>query len=184
MLAGLSDTHTGLVPAVATVGPNMRHPCCQAHSLRHLAEPLAEAAAAFKGALRHHVRQQVGDMIRQEPQTAPGQAGVLTVTGLVPSPCEEPQAPASHSPTPLGSPTTLVSEVDEVITQLLQHTRYLRTLKGRPPFRLAGLETSERLQTVAQVSLDLLAKRYEPRLAQLYQGLQAALSPLAETFQA
>ena len=184
ILAVLSDKQTGLVPAVATVWPNIRYQFCQAHYLRNLAEPLAEADAAFKGALRHHVRQQVGDMIRQEPQTAPGQAGVLTVTGLLPSLCEEPQAPASPSPTPLGSPTTLASEADEVITQLLQHTRYLLTLKGRPPFRLAGLEKYERLQTVAHVSLDLLAKRYEPRLAQLYQGLQAALSPFAETFQA
>ena len=55
--------------------------------------------------------------------------------------------------------------------------RYLLTLKGRPPFRLAGLETYERLRSVAGVSLDLLATHYE-RLAQLYQGLQTALAPL------
>jgi hypothetical protein len=60
----------------------------------------------------------------------------------------------------------------------------LRTLKGRPPFRLAGIETSERLQNVARCSLDLLAQRYEPRLAQWYQGLQAALSPFAAISQA
>ena len=36
---------------------------------------------------------------------------------------------------------------------------------------------------MARFSLDLLAKRYEPRLAQLYQGLQSALSPFAETSQ-
>jgi hypothetical protein len=57
--------------------------------------------------------------------------------------------------------------------------RYLLTLKGRPPFRLAGIETYARLQDVARCSLDLLAQRYEPRLAQLYQGLQWALSPFA-----
>jgi hypothetical protein len=33
------------------------------------------------------------------------------------------------------------------------------------------------------VSLDLLAKRYEPRLAHLYQGLQAAFAPLAAPYQ-
>ena len=65
----------------------------------------------------------------------------------------------------------------------MRHTRYLLTLKGRPPFRLAGIETYERLHNVASLSLDLLAKRYEPRLAHLYQGLQAALSPFAETYQ-
>ena len=41
----------------------------------------------------------------------------------------------------------------------MRHTRYLLTLKGRPPFCLAGMETYERLQNVAQHSLDLLAKR-------------------------
>src|SRR5262249_32797959 len=63
------------------------------------------------------------------------------------------------------------------------HTRYLLSLKGRPPLRLAGIETYERLQHVAGVSLDLLAQRYEPRLAHLYQGLQSALSPFAQTYQ-
>ena len=51
--------------------------------------------------------------------------------------------------------------------QRFHHTHSLRTLKGRPPFRLAGMETYERLQHVARGSLDLLAKGYEPRLALL-----------------
>jgi hypothetical protein len=45
------------------------------------------------------------------------------------------------------------------------------------------METYERLQQLACCSLDLLATSYEPRLAQLYQGLQAALSPFAQTYQ-
>jgi hypothetical protein len=184
ILAVLSDKQTGLVPAVATVLPHSRYQFCQAHYLRNLAAPLAEADAAFKIALRQSVRQQVGDVIRQEPRTAPGQAGVLTVTGLLPSPLEAPQAPASHSPTPRISPTAPAPEADEVITQLFRHTRYLLTLKGRPPFWLAGLETYERLHNVAQLSLDLLAARYDPRLAQLYQGLQSALTPMAEPYHA
>jgi hypothetical protein len=184
ILAVLSDKQTGLVPAVATVLPHSRYQFCQAHYLRNLAAPLAEAEAAFKVALRQSVRQQVGDVIRQEPRTAPGQAGVLTVTGLLPSPLEAPQAPASHSPTPRISPTAPAPEADEVITQLFRHTRYLLTLKGRPPFWLAGLETYERLHNVAQLSLDLLAARYDPRLAQLYQGLQSALTPMAEPYHA
>src|SRR5215510_1704687 len=184
ILAVLSDKQTGLVPAVSTVLPHSRYQFCQAHYLRNLAAPLAEADAAFKVALRQSVRQQVGDVIRQEPRTAPGQAGVLTVTGLLPSPLEAPQAPASHSPTPRISPTAPAPEADEVITQLFRHTRYLLTLKGRPPFWLAGLETYERLHNVAQLSLDLLAARYDPRLAQLYQGLQSALTPMAEPYHA
>jgi hypothetical protein len=184
ILAVLSDKQTGLVPAVATVLPHSRYQFCQAHYLRNLAAPLAEADAAFKVALRQSVRQQVGNVIRQEPRTAPGQAGVLTVTGLLPSPLEAPQAPASHSPTPRLSPTAPAPEAEEVITQLFRHTRYLLTLKGRPPFWLAGLETYERLHNVAQLSLDLLAERYDPRLAQLYQGLQSALTPMAEPYHA
>jgi hypothetical protein len=179
ILAVLSDKQTGLVPAVATVLPHSRYQFCQAHYLRNLAEPLAEADAAFKGELRKTVREQVGDLLRQEPRTAPGHPGVLTVTGLLPSPLEKPTAPACQSPTPRDTLTGPEATADEVITQLVRHTRYLLTLKGRPPFRLAGIETYERLQNVARFSLDLLAQRYEPRLAQLYQGLQAALSPFA-----
>jgi Transposase, Mutator family len=183
ILAVLSDKQTGLVPAVATALPDSRHQFCQAHYLRHLAEPLAAADAAFKGARRPTVRQQVGDLLRQEARRPAGHAGVLTVTGLLPSPIEEPTAPACQRPTPSTAPTPCEPAAEQVITQLVRHTRYLLTLKGRPPFRLAGMETYERLSSVAGLSLDLLAKRYEPRLAQLYQGLQAALSPFAEPYQ-
>jgi mutator family transposase len=182
ILAVLSDKQTGLVPAVATVLPHSRYQFCQAHYLRNLAEPLAEADAAFKRDLRQTVREQVGDLIRQEPRTAPGHPGVLTVTGLLPSPLEQLTVPASQRPTPRDLLTGPEAKAEEVITQLLRHTRYLLTLKGRPPFRLAGIETYERFQHVARCSLDLLAQRYEPRLAQLYQGLQAALTPVAETY--
>jgi hypothetical protein len=183
ILAVLSDKQTGLAPAVATVLPKSRHQFCQAHYLRNLAEPLVESDAAFKGELRKSVRQQVGALIRQEPQTAPGQAGVLTVTGLLPSPLKTSSARISQTPTSSDTPDAPASETHEVVTQLCRHTRSLLTLKGRPPFRLAGLETYERLQNVARFSLDLLAQRYEPRLAQLYQGLQSALSPFAQTYQ-
>jgi Transposase, Mutator family len=183
ILAVLSDKQTGLGPAVATVWPNSRHQWCQAHYLRNLAEPLAEADAAFKGDLRKTVRHHVGDLLRQEPRAEPGQAGVLTVTGLVPGPLEAPPVPASPRLAPRVPSTAPELAADAVVTQLFRHTRYLLTLKGRPPFRLAGLETYERLQNVARCSLDLLATRYEPRLAQLYQGLQATLAPFAQTYQ-
>ena len=187
ILAVLSDKQTGLMPAVATVLPASRYQFCQAHYLRNLAEPLAEADSAFKVALRKTVRQQVGPLIRQEPHTAPGQAGVLTVTGLCPSPLrpqEETTALDSQRQASSVLPTAPESEADAIITQLFRHTRYLLTLKGRPPFRLAGIETYERLEHVARFSLDLLAARYDVRLAQLYQGLQAALAPFAQTYQA
>ena len=173
VLAVLSDTQKGLVPAVAEVLPESRYQCCQAHYLRNLAEPLGEADAAFKIELRKVVRQHVGDVLRHEPGTMPDQAGVLTVTGLLPSPLGPPQESAAPAP-----------GADAVISQLFRHTRYLLTLKGRPSFRLAGLETYERLHNVAHCSLDLLAERYDTRLAQLYQGLRSALSPFAKTYEA
>jgi hypothetical protein len=123
-------------------------------------------------------------MLRQEPPRQLGHAGVLTMTGLLPSPVAAPTAPDCHGPAQVASPTAAGPEAEQVITQLVRHTRYVLTLKGRPPFRLAGLETYERLYNVACVSLDLLAKRYDPRLAHLYQGLQAALSPFTEPYHA
>jgi hypothetical protein len=176
ILAVLSDKQTGLRPALAKVLPNSRHQWCQAHYLRNLAEPLADADAAFKGELRKAVRQHVGDLIRKEPRDDPGQADVLTVTGLLPSPLKAPKVPAAQPPTP-------EADADEVVTQLFQHTRYLLTLKGRPPFRLAGIETYERLHDVAGFSLDLLTTHFDPRLVQLLQGLQSALSPFDQTYQ-
>src|SRR5262249_5325509 len=183
ILAVLSDKQTGLVPAVATVLPHSRHQFCQAHYLRNLAEPLAAADAAFKSELRKTVRQHVGDLLRQAPRRLPGHAGVLTVPGLLPSPGEEPTAPTCRRPASSAAPMVSDSAAEQVITQLVCHTRSLLTLKGRPPFRLAGIETYERLANVAGVSLDLLAKRYDPRLVHLSQGLQAALAPFAETCQ-
>ena len=83
ILAVLSDKQTGLVPAVAAVLPNIRHQFYQAHYLRNLAEPLAEADAAFKVALRQTVREHLGIFLRQTPRTESGQAGLVAVTGLV-----------------------------------------------------------------------------------------------------
>jgi hypothetical protein len=70
-----------------------------------------------------------------------------------------------------------------VIAHLLHHTRDLLTLKGRPALPLIGVETYQRLQVVAHVSLYLLATRYNVRLACFYQHLQAALGRHADLYQ-
>ena len=101
----LSDKQTGLVPAVATALPNSRHQLCQAHYLRNLAEPLAAADAAFTGELRKTVRQHVGALLRQEARKPPDHTGVLTMTGLLPSPVEESTAPSCQSLLPAASPS-------------------------------------------------------------------------------
>jgi Transposase, Mutator family len=182
ILAVLSDKQTGLMPALRTVFPNSHYQFCQAHYLRNLAEPLAEIDSAFKVDLRKAVRQHVGNLIRQEPRCDPKQGSVLTVTGLLPSPISMPNVSGvSVAQSAIELPPEV--EADAVIMQLLRRTRYLLTLKGRPPFRLAGMATYERLDEVASLSLDLLTQRYDPRLAQLYQGLQSALLPFTQTYQ-
>jgi hypothetical protein len=182
ILAVLSDKQTGLMPAVGKVFSKSRYQFCQAHYLRNLAEPLADTDATFKVDLRKAVRQHVGDLIRKEPGPGPDPGGVLTVTGLLPSPIWMPDASGMSAPQS-ALYRTPQSEADDVIAQLLRRTRYLLTLKGRPPFRLAGMETYDHLDEVARLSLDLLSQRDDPRLAQLYQGLQSALFPFRQTYQ-
>jgi hypothetical protein len=176
ILAVLSDKQTGLRPALAKVLPKRPHQWCQAHYLRNLAEPLADTDALFKAELRQTVRQHVGDLIRTDPRADPRQAGVGSVTGLLPSPLPVTAAPGAAALTPEAT-------ADEVVTQFFRRTRYLLTLKGRPPFRLAGLETYDQLHDVAGFGLELLSQHYDPRLAELVQGLRAALSPFSQPYE-
>jgi len=124
------------------------------------------------------VRQEVGVLIRTEKPTEAPQSNVLTVTGLLPD--DPPATVKPESPEPASSiaPASDAALADEVVTHLLRHTRYLLTLKGRPPFRLAGIETYQRLQRVIVLTDELLDYRYDPRMARLNQGLQVALLPL------
>jgi hypothetical protein len=174
ILAVVSDKQRGLVPAVATVLPDAAHQFCQAHYLRNLAEPLAASDAAFNVTLRKAVRATVGDLIRAETPPPVAQPGCLTITGLVPDPALPPAAP----PAPERA-VDAAATAEHIVTQLLRRTRYLLTLKGRPPFRLAGSETYQQLQEVVQLSTELLAHRHDPRLAQFTAGLQAALAAVA-----
>jgi len=162
--AVLSDKQRGLVPAVAIVFPQARHAFCQIHYLQNAAAPVAEADEGMKVSLRKEVRAEIGDLIRQEQVE---NSGVLTTTGLVPSPA--PQTVQASLP-----PTR--EQVCESIRQdLRRRVRYLLTLKGRPPFRLAGLEMFVRLTEVKDCLDRLIAQHPDPLLEQLRQGLQKAL---------
>ncbi len=189
--AFLSDKQKGLVPAVATLFPEAAHQFCQSHYLRNLADPLAKADSSFKVELRKDVRQQAGDLIRAEqPHEQPQpEHNVLTMTGLLPSviPADEKVKPDETIPADQNStPSTAASEeeeADEIVTHLLRRTRYLLTLKGRPPFRLAGIETYQRLQELQEFASDLLAHRRHAILEQLSLGLQKALAQSTDTYQ-
>ena len=178
ILAVLSDKQTGLEQAIANKLPTSPHQFCQAHYLRNLAKPLSDADAEMKTELRKAVRDHIGEFIRQPVLRDASAQGVLTVTGILGSPLP---GAAANADEPDGVSESQ-RQVDEVIRSLFAHTRYLLTLKGRPPFNLAGLETYERLHHVAQVSFDLLRHRLDWRLVAFYQGLQTALAPFAARY--
>ncbi|MBN2258805.1 MAG: transposase [Anaerolineaceae bacterium] len=174
VVAVMSDKQRGLEPAVPIVFPEAKHGFCQLHYLGNAAEPVAEEDQAMKMTLRKAVRDEVGEIIRREKVE---KTGVLTVTGLIPTPVEAPQEPtevASQASQPIHDP--IVQEHEAIVQDLLRRVRYLLTLKGRPPFRLAGIEMYERLAEV-QICLDmLLDHRTDSRLAELKQGLLTALN--------
>lgn len=172
VVAVVSDKQRGLVPAVAEVFPQAKHGYCQMHYFKNAAKPVAEADQAMKVTLRKGVRTEVGDLIRQERVDRPG---VLTVTGLLPSPVEE-ELPLAEGEQVTQDPAEATVQAREAIVQdLMRRVRYLLTLKGRPPFRLAGLEMFARL-TEVKACLDTLIDHYaDSRLVRLRQGLHTAL---------
>jgi hypothetical protein len=119
----------------------------------------------MKVVLRQDVREQIGDLIRVEKVES---NGVLTVTGLLPSSTPEsftlPSLPQVHE-----------QECEHIRQDLRRCIRYLLTLKGRPPFRLAGIEMFERLSQMEDHLEQLLALHPDSSLDQLRQGLQTAL---------
>jgi hypothetical protein len=64
---------------------------------------------------------------------------------------------------------------------VLRRTRYLLTLKGRPPLRLAGIELVGELEELIARGQRWLAHREEPQLAHLVRGLQNAVQQVAPT---
>jgi hypothetical protein len=169
--AVLSDKQSGLLPAVAEVFPNTPHAFCQMHYLQNVALPVAEADEALKVRVRSEVRESLGEWIRQENEEQPG---VLTVTGLLPSPLETPEASAQAD----------VPRLEEGIVQdLCRRLRYLLTLKARPPFRLAGLEMVAHLTDVEHCLERLIAHRATPALETLHQRLQSILRSIQASYQ-
>jgi hypothetical protein len=167
----VSDKQTALVPAVACVFPHSVHGFCHVHYFKNAAEPVADADEVMKKALRQAVRADLGELLR--PKTIEN-TGVLTVTGLVPSPVESPALSASA--------TTPAAERERIVQDILHRVRYLLTLKGRPPFRLAGVETYEYLLEVKRCVAQLVRHTSEPRLVQVLQGLRRALKVMRRDY--
>jgi hypothetical protein len=170
VVAVISDKQRGLEPAVPGVFRHAKHGLCQSHYLRNAAAPVAEVDETMKVTLRQAVRDEVGDLIRREKVEKPG---VLTVTGLLPSPVDQPEAEEVQPP--LTPPDPVLQEQAAIVQDLLRRVRYLLTLKGRPPFRLAGIEMFERLTQVKTCLDTLLGHHTDARLVALGRGLQTAL---------
>jgi hypothetical protein len=176
----VSDKQVALAPAVARVFPHAVHGFCQVHYFQNAAAPVADADEAMKKALRQAVRADLGELLR--PKTLEN-TGVLTVTGLVPSPVESLRpAETAEPPAPSASATAPATEREKIVQDILHRVRYLLTLKGRPPFRLAGVETYERLLEVKRYVEQLVRHDPEPRLVQVLHGLRRALKIMRQDY--
>jgi len=162
--AVMSDKQRALLLAIASVFPGVPHGFCQFHYLNNAAEPIAAADEQMKIELRQGVRAEIGDLIRHKQAEKPV---ISVVTGLLPSPVP----PA----TPLAPEIATEQEREGIVQDILTRVRYLLTLKGRPPFRLAGIEMFARLQEVVECTRELIEHSPEPRLLKLLDGLQTAL---------
>ena len=174
VIAVMSDKQRGLEPAVPLVFPQAKHGFCQMHYLKNAAERVADEDQTMKITLRQTVRQEVGNLIRREKGEKPG---VLTVTGLIPTPVEEPQEQSKTAPQvsqPAADP--IAREHETIVKDLQRRVRYLLTLKGRPPLLLAGIEMYERLTEVKTCLDTLLNHRTDSRLVELRRGLHTALT--------
>lgn len=173
--AVISDKQKGLVPAITAVFPQAKHGFCQMHYLKNASEPVAEADQAMKMELRKKVRAEVGSLIRRETVDP---TGVLTVTGLIPTPVEEESAPEEEAQAAPDPVKAVAEERAAIVQDLKRRIRYLLTLKGRPPLRLAGIEMAERLTEVKTCLETLIAHHADPQLVQLCQGLDTALQSI------
>lgn len=176
VLAVLSDKQRGLEPAVPVVFPWVKQSFCQSHYLTNAATPVAAEDEAMKIVLRMAVRNEIGPLVRREEVESPG---VLTITGLIPTPLELPKEAEQPEQVPMPDdvdrPEPVEVERETIVQDILRRVRYLLTLKGRPPFRLAGIEMFDRLTEVATCLETMLSKHPDPRLLAVSQGLRQAL---------
>jgi len=165
----ISDKQQALLLGVAAVFQGVPHSFCQFHYLDNAAEPVAAADEQMKIELRQGVRAEIGGLIRHKQAKKPV---IAVVTGLIPSP-----VPAISTPTaPLVPAVVAEQERESIVQDILARVRYLLTLKGRPPFRLAGIEMFARLQEVVACTQELIEHSPEARLLKLLNGLQTALT--------
>ncbi len=208
VVAVMSDKQRGLLPAIKSTFPHAAHGYCHSHYLKNIATPIAARDEAMKVSLRKQVRAEVGELIRPEQVERPG---VLTVTGLLPTSVNdvlltedasevikdeplmaniEETEDAKNRKEVKESVTTeekkqrdlARQEQEEIETACKRRVRYLLTLKGRPPFRLAGVEMHERLREVSDCLGEMIVHMSTPCLTQLQQGIKQSLAAHQEDY--
>jgi hypothetical protein len=98
----------------------------------------------------------------------------------LPTPAVCPVAEPAAVP-PAGSADPDAQVATTIVTQVLRRTRYLLTIKGRPPLRLAGMELVAGLEELITRGQRWLTHRENPQLAHLVRGLQDAVNQVAPT---
>jgi len=117
----------------------------------------------------------------------PETAEVSPTANLKPVSTVNPEAVEVSSTTADSEPVSTVNpetaEAREIVDSLTRRIRYLLTLKGRPPFRLAGIEMYQHLQEVTTLMDELLIHRPDPSMERLSQGVGEALATCASDYQ-
>ncbi len=180
----ISDKQKTVVLAAAHVFQHSRpqppHGFCHLHYFKNAAEPVAEADEGMKITLRQGVRTEIGDILRPKSTEKRPE---LVITGLIPSPALSPQPAVNPTLRPASDASApRETERERIIQDVLQRVRYLLTLKGRPPFRLAGVEMFERLQEVKRCLDQLVRHDSEPRLVTVRDGLRQALKAVRRDY--
>jgi hypothetical protein len=98
-------------------------------------------------------------------------------------PIRSQEEPSGDSPAGARPPVDpQAAEREALVQDLLRRTRYLLTLKARPPLHLAGGEMVERLSEVVACLDRMLPQHPEARLEQLRAGLQQGLETVRPTY--
>ena len=174
----LSDKQRGLVPAVKNVFKGVPHSYCQSHYLKNLSDPIPSEDEKMKMTLRQAVRCEIGNLIRQEQVEG---KGVITTTGVFHSSVSSQEDCDAHSESPKEKEIE-EDERDMIVQDVLRRVRYLLTLKGRPPFRLAGIEMYERVRELSEVLKIFLSYSDDDRLMTVYHGLSTALESVKSDY--
>ena len=153
ILAALSDKQQSILDAVQATWPGLPHQLCQAHYLRDAAEPLYERDRHMAVQMRKTLRD--CELVRQaatlavpplKPEDLPDSALIPDgpAAPLTPRPLTAPPPDTAGGGTPPATALTRPTVVQSA-ARLVARTL---TLRGRPPFKFAGLRMYHDLMSI------------------------------------